>query len=1126
MRIKLTFLLLCALLLFSHHPNPVHANSTLQIGFDVAQADAAHIAAAQMAGGRFVVQLFDWATIEPTPGYHYWATSDAALRAAEFYGLGMVARLDHPPAWALDENSPAPWSLEAYAAFVRRVVERYGNRLDGIILWNEPNLRLEWNDEAPDPAAYVALLQAGATAARAVNPTVPLFLAGLAFTEGGDGNLNDLDFLRGVYAAGGAPYFDGLALHPYGFGAPPEAAPASSTLNFRRLELHRQIILANGDADKPLWITEMGWRVRAPDPADQWQVVTPMQQADFTSRAIKWVEEKYPWIERMAFWQLAAAGDDYGFDLWQGTQAVSPAYQALVDACQATSDCANAPAKNGTASVPIAPGQPLPIEIVAPDVIIRLGDRDMLHPHWVHLYNGNSNGQRPDEIDNNKRYTGSATELPLPSLRWRGEFFLPVDAINQRYTLLLETMQIDQPLNTITINGQSIGELMPRSRPDPTSTWVTQQITVPTRLLQSGVNTIAISAGERNPAWQYADWRWENMQVRNIRLRPSLYPINAVASSRFTDWQQMATPGGWAEAVRLREGTGQSIWLNGNRLGQLWQGTAQPDQTWQLVNQAGNLSDRRFFDLLAQGKETLAATDHGLFYRLNTRQGWQPVATSPANAAYVLLAHKGYLYAGFANAGIWRSRRVAGPWQAVGLPNETVRDLVVDGTGTLYAATNEAIYAQSSIMVAVPWRQLPTLPTAAETAFVTRLFGSSASGVVARAHDQLWRWDGAAWSRYGVESQMDTPEQTALLDCCRADTLLQQRGMGLLHQRGVDQWSPQLGNGDGVREDPLARLEVMDLLRVAKSLFAATATGLWSSTDEGGSWQLVHGLPATVSDLLIDPQNANRWLAATPVGLYRSEDAGALWSLISPPWDIYDMAWGADGRLYVARARGVAWSADISAQSVSWQETAGYDRVLFFKVAPQPDHPAILWAGTWGNAIGSSTDGGQSMSGMGNGLETLSMLDILWHATPGQVTIATIEGLYRSDDGGSSWFRLPGPLSTQTIYSLYQSADGTLWAGAADGLWWSSDYGVTWQQIRPLAAITVVRMDSVTDAAGNLILWAGSERNGWWLSEDNGQQWQWGGLADRTVFAVATTKRAEGTQFIVATDDGIFSTAW
>ena len=101
---------------------------------------------------------------------------------------------------------------------------------------------------------------------KAVAPDLPVIMAGLAFTAANDDTaMNDLDFLQGIYDEGGGDYFDILAAHAYGFGRPPDEAPARDRPNFRRLELYREIMAANGDADKPIWITEMGWRIDAPE---------------------------------------------------------------------------------------------------------------------------------------------------------------------------------------------------------------------------------------------------------------------------------------------------------------------------------------------------------------------------------------------------------------------------------------------------------------------------------------------------------------------------------------------------------------------------------------------------------------------------------------------------------------------------------------------------------------------------------------------------------------------------------------------------------------------------------------------------------------------------------------------
>jgi ligand-binding sensor domain-containing protein len=146
------------------------------------------------------------------------------------------------------------------------------------------------------------------------------------------------------------------------------------------------------------------------------------------------------------------------------------------------------------------------------------------------------------------------------------------------------------------------------------------------------------------------------------------------------------------------------------------------------------------------------------------------------------------------------------------------------------------------------------------------------------------------------------------------------------------------------------------------------------------------------------------------------------------------------------------------------------------------------------------------------------VLAILRHVSPGQFTVSTIEGLFRSDDGGTSWFKLPGDLAQQTVYALHQSPDGTLFAGAADGLWKSADFGASWQPIRGLPPATVIRLGEVV-MEGAPLLWAGTEDSGVWLSSDGGITWRFGGLAERSVYAMVVDASAE--RLVAATDQGL-----
>jgi len=129
---------LCALLItcvgIAYGASPAMASGPPQTGFHVKRGDGQHLSAAKDGGASFVVLVFSWRDIEPVEGYLYWETPDAALRAADYYGLEVVARLDQPPDWALAEGGSYPWDVDAYADFARQVADRYGDELAGIIV--------------------------------------------------------------------------------------------------------------------------------------------------------------------------------------------------------------------------------------------------------------------------------------------------------------------------------------------------------------------------------------------------------------------------------------------------------------------------------------------------------------------------------------------------------------------------------------------------------------------------------------------------------------------------------------------------------------------------------------------------------------------------------------------------------------------------------------------------------------------------------------------------------------------------------------------------------------------------------------------------------------------------------
>jgi len=140
----------------------------------------------QEAGFDTIVQVFPWREIEPTQNQYHWSVPDQIVAGTEYYGLELVVRLDQHPAWAseVDQgiNGP-PDKLEDYEEFVQRVVNRYRGRVRAYIIWNEPNLAIEWGGRQPDPIAYTELLKLGYKTVKATDPEVLVVAAGLAPTN-------------------------------------------------------------------------------------------------------------------------------------------------------------------------------------------------------------------------------------------------------------------------------------------------------------------------------------------------------------------------------------------------------------------------------------------------------------------------------------------------------------------------------------------------------------------------------------------------------------------------------------------------------------------------------------------------------------------------------------------------------------------------------------------------------------------------------------------------------------------------------------------------------------------------------------------------------------------------------
>lgn len=258
-------------------------------------------------GASWIVEYFPWGYIEPAEkGEYDWTHADLVVDHANRQGLTVIARVDFVPAWARPEDTTFRYlpreNFDDYGDFIYTFVDRFRGRIHAVVIWNEPNLSFEWGFRPVDPEAYVELLEVAYARAKEADPDVQVLTAGLAPTLAWPGDpqaMSDLTFLQAMYDAGAASYFDGLAAHAYGWKFPPGDPPAADKVNFRRIELLRQIMAENGDAEKPIYVTEAGWN----DHPRWTKAVRPAQRARYTVQAYE-IAQGWDWCEAVAIWSF------------------------------------------------------------------------------------------------------------------------------------------------------------------------------------------------------------------------------------------------------------------------------------------------------------------------------------------------------------------------------------------------------------------------------------------------------------------------------------------------------------------------------------------------------------------------------------------------------------------------------------------------------------------------------------------------------------------------------------------------------------------------------------------------------------------------------------------------------
>ncbi|MDY6875419.1 MAG: hypothetical protein SWK90_04340 [Chloroflexota bacterium] len=308
------------------------------------------------AGFHWIRQGFTWEDIEihgngdfedrrNEPHRSAWEKYDHIVGLAEQYDLEIIARLSNPPAWTRADgdtrghNAP-PDDLADWGDYIYAVASRYRGRVRYYQLWNEPNIYPEWGEQPVDPEGYTRLLCEGYRRAKEADPDVVIISGALAPTvslhpgPGPGTGLSDFIFLQRMYDAGAGACFDVLSVNDYMlWSGPTDHRMQPLNINFARPVYIRDIMVANGDAAKPVWISEMNSNAVPNDPGIQdwirYGQVTPEQQAHYAVLAYQRAMEEWPWVGVVNFWFFKRADDTEQGQSWYYFRMVEPDFTPM-----------------------------------------------------------------------------------------------------------------------------------------------------------------------------------------------------------------------------------------------------------------------------------------------------------------------------------------------------------------------------------------------------------------------------------------------------------------------------------------------------------------------------------------------------------------------------------------------------------------------------------------------------------------------------------------------------------------------------------------------------------------------------------------------------------------------------
>jgi len=308
-------------------------------------------------------------------------------------------------------------------------------------------------------------------------------------------------------------------------------------------------------------------------------------------------------------------------------------------------------------------------------------------------------------------------------------------------------------------------------------------------------------------------------------------------------------------------------------------------------------------------------------------------------------------------------------------------------------------------------------------------------------------------------------------------------------------------------ESTIVAIGLMNISRGVRRVIPYRAPGRISSRSDllalGGLFLLVFlqagctGKSKVVTAIAINPVRPNILFIATNDSVYKSRDEGATWITVT--------------------------------------EGLGHARIL--SLAVHPTNPSQVYAGTLGDAVYRSVDGGHRWSIINAGMkEHVAYVNgfVFYPQNPDAILAATTVGIFRTTNGGMAWEEMPskGMDSVYTVSAALDPADPRIiYAGTSGGVYKTVDGGMTWKEANngmieaePGTALSLGVNALVMDRQRTATLYAGTTQ-GAFKTVDAAANWTkiQEGMGQGFVSAFLIHPKEASTLW-AGTEDGVYKT--